>query len=557
MLDFDEEKQNKQLDDLRVDEEEELVSMLADTKYSLPYVNLYKLGIDNEALRLVSEEDAHRLFIAPFKLVGKNIYIALRSPTEELKSFLIEETERRSLIPVFYMASLNSIKKVWERYRELSLAEKSKIGGIDISKEVLTETAKSIKRMKDIKNSLKNEMEHGKKHKITRLLEIILAGAIAIKASDVHIEPEEDRARLRLRLDGVLQDVEFFTPNTFHLLNSRIKLLSGMKLTSNNAQDGRFSITEGTSEISIRTSLIPGSYGEAIVMRILDPKSIQINLEQLEIEQNLFTIIKEEIEKPNGLILLTGPTGSGKTTTLYAFLRKIYNPEINIITIEDPVEYRLEGITQTQVEDDKGYGFLEGLRAALRQDPDVIMVGEIRDKETAQLAIQAALTGHLVLSTLHTNNSIGAIPRLIDMGIDPYLIAPTLILTVAQRLAHLTCPSSRKLVPIDPSIKMQIEDELKDLPPEFRNKIEIKDEMYETVPSSECAFGTRGRIAIFEVLKINKEVENIILKNPTYNEIYKVARKNGMLTMKEDAMLKAIKGVIPYTDVYSFTNEGD
>ena len=232
----------------------------------------------------------------------------------------------------------------------------------------------------------------------------------------------KEQTRLRFRLDGVLHDVMFFENNIYHLLNSRIKLLSGMKLTSKTAQDGRFSIMEEEEELSIRTSLIPGAYGEAMVMRILDPKSIQINLKDIGIEPYLFSVIEQEIIKPNGLILVTGPTGSGKTTTLYAFLRKIYSPEINIITIEDPIEYHLEGITQTQTNNEKGYTFLEGLRSILRQDPDVIMVGEIRDKETAQLAIQAALTGHMVFSTLHTNNAAGVIPRLIDLYVNPKIL---------------------------------------------------------------------------------------------------------------------------------------
>src|SRR3989338_4131704 len=228
------------------------------------------------------------------------------------------------------------------------------------------------------------------------MLEIILAGAIALNASDVHIEPEKDQARLRLRLDGVLQDVDFFGTDIYHLINSRVKLLSGMKLSTNIAQDGRFSITEGEAEeISIRTSLIPGSYGESIVMRILDPKATEIKIGEIGIEPYLYSIIEEEIKKPNGMILITGPTGSGKTTSLYAFLRRIYSTEIKIITIEDPVEYHLEGVTQTQVDEKRDYTFLNGLRAALRQDPDVIMVGEIRDAETAKIAVQSALTGHL------------------------------------------------------------------------------------------------------------------------------------------------------------------
>src|SRR3989344_5646647 len=359
MSDFDEEKQKKQLEDLYKEEEEKLVATLAESKYGLPYIDLYRIGVDNEALRAIPEADAIEMKVAPFKLFGKNIFIAVRAPKEDLLKKLKEDMERKNLIPTFYMTSAASLNKVWDRYKEISMAESSKVGGLDISAEVLRDTAKNINHIQDIAKLVTQTLEENKIHKISRLLEIILAGAIAIKASDIHIEPEKDIGRLRLRLDGILQDVNFFGSDVYRLLNSRIKLLSGMKLTSKIAQDGRFNIMEKDEEISVRVSLIPGSYGESIVMRILDPKSIQIEFKKLGIEPYLFGIVQEEIIKPNGLILVTGPTGSGKTTTLYAFLRKIYSPEINIITIEDPVEYHLIGITQTQINLERGYTFPE------------------------------------------------------------------------------------------------------------------------------------------------------------------------------------------------------
>ena len=416
---FDEEKQNKQLDDLHKQEEEELVATLAESKYGLPYIDLYRLGIDNEALRSISEQDSRALNVAPFKLFGKNIFIAIHTPSDELLKKLKEDMERKSLVPTFYMASTASINKVWDRYKEISMAESSQVGGIDISGEILRDTAKKIEKIQDIQKMVTEALEGNKIHKISRLLEIILAGAIAIKASDIHIEPEKDRGRLRLRLDGVLQDINFFDLSVYRLLNSRIKLLSGMKLTSNIAQDGRFNIEEGAEEISIRASLIPGAYGESIVMRILDPKSIQVKIEELGIESHLFSIIQEEISKPNGMILVTGPTGSGKTTTLYAFLRKIYSKEIKIITIEDPIEYHLPGITQTQTNEQRGYTFAEGIRSALRQDPDVIMIGEIRDPETAAYAVGAALSGRSVFSTIHANSAVGTIARPLQLCLHP------------------------------------------------------------------------------------------------------------------------------------------
>lgn len=558
MLDFDEEKQNKQLLDLKRKEEEDLVSMLAQTKYGLPYVDLYRIGIDNEALRAISEEDARKLHIAPFKLVGKNIYIALRSPTEELKSSLAEDMERKSLTPTFYMTSLASIEKVWDRYKEISMAADSKIGGLDISSEILRETAKDITKMQDIKVVIKKEMESGKTHKITRLLEIILAGAIAINASDIHIEAEENGSRLRLRLDGVLQDIDYFTKDIYRLLNSRIKLLSGMKLTSHSAQDGRFSITEDDTELSIRTSMIPGSYGEAIVMRILDPKSIQIDIEDMGMESDLYNIILEEIAKPNGLILVTGPTGSGKTTTLYGFLRKIQTTEINIITIEDPIEYRLNGITQTQVEEEKHYGFLEGLRAALRQDPDVIMVGEIRDAETAKTAVQSALTGHLVFSTLHTNNAAGVIPRLSDLEVNPKIMVSALSLSIAQRLVRKLCVTCKKqITPTDKernTIKAIIDgmlEEGKDLTKHNINK-DKEIELYVPVGCDDCNMtGYKGRLGIFEAIRTDEAIEKIMPQNPSEREIKRIARLQGILSMRQDGVAKILNGVTSFEEVLS------
>ncbi len=558
MSDFDEEKQNKRLEDLRKEEEEQLVATLAESKYNLPYIDLYRLGIDNEALRAISHEDAMQMKVAPFKLFGKNIFIAVRAPTEDLFKTLKDIMERKNLIPTFYMASNASLNKVWNRYKEISMAESSKVGGIDISPEILRETAKKIAQIQDIEKLVREALEGNKIHKISHLLEIILAGAIAIKASDIHIEPEKDRGRLRLRLDGVLQDINFFGLDIYRLLNSRIKLLSGMKLTSKIAQDGRFSIMEGKDEISIRTSLIPGAYGESIVMRILDPKAIQVKFEELGIESYLFSVIETEIAKPNGMILVTGPTGSGKTTTLYAFLRKIYSPEIKIITIEDPIEYHLTGITQTQTNDEKGYTFVEGLRSALRQDPDVVMVGEIRDKETAETAVQAALTGHIVFSTLHTNNAAGVIPRLIDLGVNPKIMVSALSLSLAQRLVRKLCKFCKKEnTPTKEEAKI-IKLVLDSMKKEGKNfsKYNIKADaafkIFSPVGCEKCnKIGYTGRIGIFEAIKTDEAIEKIIPTNPSEHEIKKVAHGQGILSMRQDGIVKILNGITSIAEVQS------
>jgi type IV pilus assembly protein PilB len=345
-------------------------------------------------------------------------------------------------------------------------------------------------------------------------------------------------------------------PNVYSGIVARVKILAKLRLDEKRKpQDGSFSTNIDGRKIDFRVSTMPAYYGEKVVMRILDSERGVKPIDQLGLSESNLKLVREALKQPYGLILITGPTGSGKSTTLYSMINELDKEKSNIVTLEDPVEYHMSDINQSQMMPEIGYTFASGLRSILRQDPDVIMVGEIRDKETAQLAIQAALTGHLVISTLHTNNAIGAIPRLVDMGVDPYLIAPTLILAVAQRLARMTCPSSRKLVPMDATIKAQIEGQMKDLADEF--KIKIGEQMYDTVPSSDCPFGTRGRIAVFEMFKVDKEVQNVILKSPTNGEIYKVARKHGMLMMREDAMVKAVNGVIPFTEVYNFNNENE
>jgi type IV pilus assembly protein PilB len=558
MVDFDENKQKKQLDDLYKKEEEALVATLAESKYNIPYIDLYRMGIDNEALRMIPREEAIEMKVAPFKLFGKNIFIGVRTPSDELFNKLKDMMDRYNLIPTFYMVSNASLNKVWDRYEEISLAESTKIGGLDISGEVLRETAKNINHIQDIEKLVLEALEGNKIHKISRLLEIILAGAIAVGASDIHIEPEKERGRLRLRLDGVLQDIIFFGLDIYHLLNSRIKLLSGMKLTSKIAQDGRFSIMEDKEELSVRTSLIPGAYGESIVMRILDPKSIQVKLEDLGIEPFLFSIIEKEIAKPNGMILVTGPTGSGKTTTLYAFLKRIYTPEIKVITIEDPVEYHLPGITQTQTNDEKGYNFVEGLRSALRQDPDVVMVGEIRDKETAETAVQSALTGHIVFSTLHTNNAAGVIPRLIDLGVNPKILVSALSLSIAQRLVRKLCTSCKKEYALTDKEKETINLVMESIKAEGKSLKNYNiDEsaplkIFTKVGCEKCNMtGYSGRIGIFEAIKTEANIEKIISENPSEREIKKVASTQGILSMRQDGLVKILTGITSLEEVQS------
>lgn len=555
---FDDEKEKKNLEDLRRQEEEELVQILAEERYGIPPINLAGIIIDNNALRSIPEKDAIEMEIAPFKLVGNNIHVAVRSPQPDKLEMLNSYFSDHEFIPHFYMASKASLEKAWERYKELSYASESKAGAVTISGEVLKKIMANIHNMDDIKNAI-TEAEKDKTHTTSHILEIVLAGAIAIGASDVHFEPEESTVRLRLRLDGVLHEVMELTPFVHKFINSRIKLISGMKITTTAmAQDGRFSIFLDNIEISMRVSVMPGAYGESIVMRILNPKSIRGKLEDAGIEPKLYQIFMDEIKKPNGLILLTGPTGSGKTTTLYSFLQKIYSEEIKIITIEDPIEYHLPGISQTQVDDEKDYTFLNGLRSALRQDPDVIMVGEIRDAETAKTAVESALTGHLVFSTLHTNNAAGVIPRLIDLEVNPKTLVSALSLAIAQRLVRKLCNECKKEKTITDQDKKVVENIIKqarDAKKDIDNYgVDLNSPMkiFEAVGCDKCnKTGYSGRIGIFEAVKNDLDIQAIIPENPSEHQIKQIACHQGTLNMKEDGVIKILKGITSLEEVGS------
>ena len=554
--DFDD-KIDRNIADYRLQEEEALASVLASARYNIPYVDLSATTVQNEALRLVSEEDARRIGVVPFRIFGKEVSVAVLSPSsDEVRTFL-DDLARKGYKASPFMASHASLERAWARYQELSFAEESRRGGLDISSETLMELKKEIKTMDDVKTIVDKIVSGHEMHATSRLLEVILAGAISLECSDVHVEPEEERMRVRYRVDGVLQDVLFLDPKIYHLLNSRIKLIAGLKLTNTTkAQDGRFSIFEDGTEISMRTSTVPGQYGESIVMRILDPKSIQVDLSNMGIEPRLYTIIDAEIKKPNGLILITGPTGSGKTTTLYAFLRKIYSPEIKMITIEDPVEYHLVGITQTQTEAD--YTFAEGLRAALRQDPDVIMVGEIRDPETAGIAIESALTGHIVFSTLHTNNAAGVIPRLIDLQINPKILVSALTLSIAQRLVRklcLVCKAERPVKPEEEALLRKILKGAADAGKNIQNYNLTADMPIKLFTAPGCPAcnktGFKGRMGIFEAIKTDEEIEKIIPTNPSEREIKRVANKQGIFNMQEDGVVKILSGITSIEEVQS------
>lgn len=542
---FDETKQKKRLDELRKKEEEDLVKTLS-VKYGIPYIDLSVVPIDIAALGAVKEKDAREATLGAFDLKGKKLSVAIFSPNNEKTNQALQALEQEGYKIDLFMASHAGIERIWERYKDFAAAQKVEAGVLDISTSELEDLSKKFASIVEVKQAVDHALISRDIHRISSVFEIMLGGAIALGVSDIHFDPQENEVRLRYRLDGVLNDTTTIDHKTYRLLIARIKLLSGLKLNiTSDTQDGRFSIKIKDTSIEIRTSILPGPYAEGAVLRILNPASISVPLEKMGIEPRLLEIFEKEMGKPNGMILNTGPTGSGKTTTLYAFLRKIYDPGIKVITIEDPIEYHLAGITQTQVDPKTNYTFLNGLRAALRQDPDVIMIGEIRDGETAKIAINSALTGHLVLSTLHTNTAAGAIPRLIDLGVDAKVIGSALSIAIAQRLLRKLCQHCKKEdAPTEEELAI-IKNALDSI------KTKRKEETFDFDPirvwraqgCEKCTQGYKGRLGIYEAILMNAEIERIATEHPNEREIKKAAAAQGIFDMREDGILKVLKGI--------------
>ena len=434
--------------------------------------------------------------------------------------------------------------------------ENSILGLVTIAPEIIEGMNKDVKSITDFKEIIEVYIAQN----TTELLDVLLYGAIHLGASDIHFEPQEDKVRLRIRLDGNLQDTAFFKKDIYHNILNRLKLISKIKLNiTDKPQDCRFTIETAEALIEMRTSSLPSEYGESVVMRILDAKNLK-NIESLGLRKDIYDIFVKEIKRPNGMIVVTGPTGSGKTTTLYAFLMKIQNPEIKIITIEDPIEYHIKGISQTQASPEKGYGFAEGLKSIVRQDPDVILVGEIRDLETAKIALQASLTGHLVLSTLHTNDSAGTVPRLIDLGAGASSVAPALKMVIAQRLVRKVCRECSKLTQPSAEQLKEIKTGLKNLSKEVQipdlDKIQIA--KISEKGCTVCSFtGYKGRTGLYEVFLVDSEMEKFILSNPPVSDIKELAIKNGMVTIWQSGLIEVALGITTLEEVKKVVGEDE
>ncbi len=554
---FDDTQQSKKIAEIKHKEEESFVERVAE-RFKLPYINLLSVTIETDALVLVPEKEAREALLAPFKIVGTDLYIGVKSPNLPQTKKVLDRLGEKYTLGV-HMVSTRSLDKAWERYADISYAENTQGGMLDISQTEVQNIAQSIKTNADITQRFEAVMSTNSSQKTTQIMEVIFGAAIATNSSDVHIEAQESQVRLRFRQDGVLQDITTFDYELYKKVLSRIKLLSEMKLTQNDsAQDGRFTIDFDDKQIEVRVSVIPSAYGESFVMRILNPDGIRVGLEQLGIEPKLYEILLKEIQKPNGMILTTGPTGSGKTTTLYSFLRKVYNPEVKILTIEDPIEYHLEGISQTQINRAKNYTFLNGLRAALRQDPDIVMVGEIRDSETATIAVNASLTGHLVLSTLHTNDAAGVIPRLVDLGINPQILSAALSVSLAQRLVRKVCEHCKEQVAPTAFQEQTIRDILQEADANNKPLHEYKvskDQKIMLTQGRGCDAcnhtGYKGRIGIFEAIITDELVKELLNHEPSEQEVRRVAEKQGLLNMREDGVIKILNGVTSFDEVRS------
>ncbi len=539
MIEFQDEKFKDRLLDVHNQEEEVLVKSLAQ-QYGMSYVNLRGYTINPDALRFIDRETASSAEIIAFDYTFDSLSVAIRTPNNPKTQDKIEALKNEKKNIKVYLCSKRSIQHGLKRYEDLQTNVKSKKGMLDINAEVVASHAKSIKSADDVSKAIQSVRSANNVKRVSETIELIFAGAVALGASDIHIEPEVNTVRIRYRMDGVLQNIADIENKTHNRIMSRIKLLSGMVLNQQQqAQDGRFTFTIEGKEIEIRSSIIPDTSGESIVMRLLDPSVAGFTLEKIGLNDQMYELLNEQLKRPNGLIITTGPTGSGKTTALYALLRKAHTQERKIITIENPVEYKIDGIVQTQVGGD--YTFAGGLRAILRQDPDVIMVGEIRDEEVASTAIHAAQTGHLVFSTLHTNHAIGAFPRLIDIGIDSRMIGSSVNVVLAQRLVRVLCASCKRKRNADENEVELIKKILTThpFPPELNETIEIHD----SVGCSKCGqTGFAGRAAIFEAVVVDEAVEEMVINDPREHMIAEAAKPQKIPTMAEEGISKVLKG---------------
>jgi len=518
----------------------------------IPLKEVVASEIPLKILELIPEESARYYKIVPLAKRDNFLEIGMVSP-EDLKAqealkFLARQGKFSYKVFLITLTSFNNLLKQYRTLkREVSRA----------LEELETELREEKREVRVMKAA---EFERlAEEAPIIKMVAVILRHAVEGGASDIHIEPTKDKSRVRFRVDGILYSSIFLPLSVHSAIVARIKILANLKIDETRVpQDGRFSTRFDSKDIDFRVSTFPTSLGEKVVIRVLDPAEGLKSFEELGLERRNFEMVKAAIKKPYGLILATGPTGCGKTTTLYTILNLLNKEGVNIVTLEDPIEYFIGGVNQSQIRPEIGYSFSQGLRQVVRQDPDIIMVGEIRDEETAALAINAALTGHIVLSTLHTNNAVGVIPRLIDMKVKPFLIPPALSIAIAQRLVAKLCPACKKKVKARKEVKDLILSEVEGLPQIIKKELKIPSPLmvYEAKGCKKCNFrGFAGRIGVFEVMSMTDELAAIILRTPEEQKIIQEASRQGMITMKQDGILKVLDGITTTEEVLRVAEE--
>lgn len=521
---------------------------------NIPVRSLGEAGVPFEALEYIPEESAQHYHFVPIGLKEGALEVGVVDPDNmEARDALNFLAGKKNIPYKIFLISSDDLKKVLDMYHGITGEVNKALSELETELSVETDSVKGAEADENKTGGAKSSEEDAviiEDAPVVKIVATIVRYAVEGVASDVHIEHMRDKIRVRFRVDGILNTSMILPTSVHSQVVARIKILSNMRLDEKRKpQDGRFSARIDGRRVDFRVSTFPAYYGEKVEMRILDQASGIRKLDDFGLPPRYLKMVRDAIDAPYGMILITGPTGSGKSTTLYSILNEIDRESYNVLSLEDPVEYQIEGVSQSQVRPEIGYDFSSGLRTTLRQDPDVIMVGEIRDKETAQLAVQAALTGHLVFSTLHTNNAAGVIPRLIDMGVDPYLIAPTLILAIGQRLVGMLPPGAGEEIPVDGSLKALIDRQFSDLPEEFKKEIPFSNTVRKIKVTPEVPKGTRGRMAVFEMFTMDKDIEQAILRNATEVEIQKIVRQKGMLSIKESAIVKAFEKRIPYEEI--------
>lgn len=513
--------------------------------FNAPYIDLTHFPIDLNALSMWSAEQSKEAQAVLFYKEGNALKVGSTQPNNALlRKHLDALLKEHKLEPVIYHISQSSLDEVLAMYAHV------------IRPKHFAEETVEVKEQDDYTKPLK-ELGTDKIFTATQVLSILLGAAHKYQASDIHLEPEEMVLKVRFRLDGVLNDMVNLSKDYQKVMVSRIKILAKLKLNVENVpQDGRFTYLVDGQPTDVRVSVLPSAYGEGVVMRLLATQAKLLNLDELGFNGRAYEQIKNELAKPNGMIMTTGPTGSGKTTTLYAFLNILNQPGVKIITLEDPVEYKLEGVSQTPIDTRAGLTFAAGLRAILRQDPDVIMVGEIRDQETAETALQASLTGHVVLTTLHTNDAAGAIPRLINMGVKPFVIAPGLNAVIAQRLVRRLCPDCKIEEQLEPFMLTKVKRILSEIPKNSGVEAPKEYKFFHSPGCESCNHtGYKGRIGIYEVIIKSDLLEKMIMSSASTSDIRKAMIQEGMVTMMQDGLIKALQGITDVAEVFRVTQE--